>query len=64
MGYLKGKSTMMLFERHAESIYKLGNRNFVSTGYSVSTVGLNVATIISINKISKMKPVDTIYNRK
>ena len=45
MGYLKGKSTMMLFERHAELKYKLGNRNFWATGYYVSTVGLNEATV-------------------
>ena len=45
MGYLKGKSTMMLFERHANLKYKLGNRNFWATGYYVSTVGLNEATI-------------------
>ena len=45
MGYLKGKSTMMLFERHASLKYKLGNRNFWATGYYVSTVGLNEATI-------------------
>lgn len=44
MGYLKGKSTMMLFERHANLKYKLGNRNFWATGYYVSTVGLNEAT--------------------
>ena len=45
MGYLKGKSTMMLFEKHANLKYKLGNRNFWATGYYVSTVGLNEATI-------------------
>ena len=45
MGYLKGKSTMMLFERHANLKYKLGNKNFWATGYYVSTVGLNEATI-------------------
>jgi len=45
MGYLKGKSTMMLFERPANLKYKLGNRNFWATGYYVITVGLNVATI-------------------
>ena len=45
MGYLKGKSTMMIFERHANLKYKLGNRNFWATGYYVSTVGLNEATI-------------------
>jgi putative transposase len=45
MGYLKGKSAMMIFERHSNLKYKFGNRNFWSTGYYVSTVGLNEATI-------------------
>jgi putative transposase len=45
MGYLKGKSAMMIFERHSNLKYKFGNRNFWATGYYVSTVGLNEATI-------------------
>ena len=45
MGYIKGKSAMMIFERHANLKYKFGNRNFWATGYYVSTVGLNEATI-------------------
>lgn len=45
MGYLKGKSTVMLFEKHANLKYKFGNRNFWAKGYYVSTVGLNEATI-------------------
>jgi putative transposase len=45
MGYLKGKSAMMIFDRHSNLKYKFGNRNFWSTGYYVSTVGLNEATI-------------------
>ena len=45
MGYLKGKSAMMIFDRHSNLKYKFGNRNFRSTGYYVSTVGLNEATI-------------------
>lgn len=45
MGYLKGKSAMMIFERHSNLKYKFGNRHFWSTGYYVSTVGLNEATI-------------------
>lgn len=45
MGYLKGKSAMMIFDRHANLKYKFGNRHFWSTGYYVSTVGLNEATI-------------------
>ena len=40
MGYLKGKSAMMIFERHANLKYKYGNRHFWATGYYVSTVGL------------------------
>ena len=45
MGYLKGKSAMMIFDRHSNLKYKFGNRNFWATGYYVSTVGLNEATI-------------------
>ena len=45
MGYLKGKSAMMIFERHSNLKYKYGNRNFWATGYYVSTVGLNEATV-------------------
>ena len=41
MGYLKGKSSLMIFERHANLKYKYGNRNFWAKGYFVSTVGLN-----------------------
>ena len=40
MGYLKGKSNLMIFERHANLKYKYGNRNFWAKGYFVSTVGL------------------------
>ena len=45
MGYLKGKSAMMIFERNSNLKYKFGNRHFWSEGYYVSTVGLNEATI-------------------
>ena len=45
MGYLKGKSAMMIFARHWNLKYNFGNNNFWSTGYYVSTVGLNEATI-------------------
>jgi len=45
MGYLKGKSAMMIFDRHSNLKYKFGNRNFWAEGYYVSTVGLNEATI-------------------
>ena len=45
MGYLKGKSSMMIFKDHGNLRYKFGNSNFWATGYYVSTVGLNEATI-------------------
>ena len=45
MGYLKGKSAMMIFDRHANLKYKFGNRHFWATGYYVSTVGMNETTI-------------------
>lgn len=45
MGYLKDKSSLMIFERHANLKYKYGNRNFRSKGYYVSTVGLNTEVV-------------------
>ena len=45
MGYLKGKSSLLIFDRHANLKYKYGNRKFWAEGYYVSTVGLNEATI-------------------
>lgn len=45
MGYLKGKSSLMLFERFKNLKYKFGNRTFWCKGYYVSTVGLNEETI-------------------
>jgi len=45
MGYLKGKSSLMIFEKHAGLKYKYGNRKFWAEGYYVSTVGLNEATV-------------------
>ena len=41
MGYLKGKSSLMIFDRHANLKYKYGNRHFWSRGYFVDTVGRN-----------------------
>lgn len=45
MGYLKGKSALMIFDRHANLKYQYGNRHFWAEGYYVSTVGLNDATV-------------------
>ena len=41
MGYLKGKSSLMIFDRHANLKYKYGNRHFWARGYYVDTVGRN-----------------------
>ena len=41
VGYLKGKSTLMIFERHANLKYRYGNRSFWCRGYYVDTVGKN-----------------------
>lgn len=41
MGYLKGKSTLMIFDRHANLKYKYGSRHFWCRGYFVDTVGRN-----------------------
>ena len=45
MGYLKGKSSLMIFEKYANLKYKYGNRNFWCRGYYVSTVGANKKAI-------------------
>ena len=45
MGCLKGKSSLMMFDRHANLKYKIGNRHFWAEGYYVSTVRLNDATV-------------------
>ena len=39
MGYIKSKSALMIFDRHANLKYKYGNRHFWATGYFVDTVG-------------------------
>ena len=45
MGYLKGKSSLMIFDRHANLKYKYGSRNFWCRGYYVDTVGKNKKAI-------------------
>ncbi len=62
MGYLKGKSSMMIFERHANLKYKFGNRNFWAT---VSTVGLNTATVQKyIREQEKQDQIEDSLSRK
>ena len=45
VGYLKGKSSLMIFDRHANMKYKYGNRHFWCRGYYVDTVGRNKEAI-------------------
>ena len=45
MGYLKGKSSLMIFEKYANLKYKYGNRHFWCRGYYVDTVGRNKKVI-------------------
>ena len=45
IGFLKGKSTLIIFERHANLKYKYGNRHFWCRGYYIDTVGRNEKAI-------------------
>lgn len=45
MGFLKGKSSLMIFDRHANLKYKYGQRSFWCRGYFVDTVGKNETAI-------------------
>lgn len=57
MGYLKGKSFLMIFDRHANLKYKYGNRKFWAVGYYVSTVGLNEKTITKYIREQEAKDI-------
>ena len=62
MGYLKGKSSLMIFDRHANLKYKYGNRHFWCRGYYVDTVGKNAKNIEEYirNQITEDKINDQI----
>ena len=47
MGYLKGESSLMIFDRHANLKYKYGNRHFWCRGYYVNTAGADTRAITS-----------------
>ncbi|MBR7009108.1 MAG: IS200/IS605 family transposase [Ruminococcus sp.] len=75
MGYLKGKSSLMIFERHANLKYKYGNRHFWCRGYYVDTVGKNKKRIeeyirnqlqedIACDQISLFETVDPFTGEK
>lgn len=62
MGYLKGKSSLMIFDRHANLKYKYGNRHFWARGYFVDTVGRNKKAIRAYiqNQLEEDKMSDQI----
>ena len=55
MGYLKGKSSLMIFDEHANLKYNYGRRHFWSEGYYVSTVGLNKKTVANYIKNQELE---------
>lgn len=73
-GRLKGKSALMMFDKHANLKYKFGNRHFWSAGHYVTTVGLNEAAIakyireqeahdIALDKLSVKEYEDPFKNK-
>ena len=75
MGYLKGKSSLMIFDRHANLKYKYGNRHFWCRGYYVDTVGKNKKKIeeyirnqlqedIASDQLSLFEPTDPFTGEK
>ena len=62
MGYLKGKSCLMIFDRHANLKYKYGSRHFWCRGYFVDTVGRNKKAITEYirNQIEEDYAVDQV----
>ena len=75
VGYLKGKSSLMIFDRHANLKYKYGNRHFWCRGYYVDTVGKNTKKIkeyirtqlqedIAADQISLKEYIDPFTGKK
>ena len=62
MGYLKGKSSLMIFEKYANLKYKYGNRHFWCRGYFVDKVGRNKTAIQKYiqNQLEEDKTVEQI----
>ena len=58
MGYLKGKSTLMIFDRHANLKYKYGSRHFWCRGYYVDTVGRNKKAIAEYIRNQLQEDID------
>lgn len=61
MGYLKGKSSLMIFDKHANLKYRYGNRSFWCRGYYVDTVGKNKKAIAEY--IQNQLQEDLVYEQ-
>lgn len=61
VGYLKGKSSLMIFERYANLKYKYGNRKFWCRGFYVDTAGKNDKKIAEY--IANQLQEDKIYDQ-
>ena len=66
IGYLKGKSSLIIFDRHANLKYKYGNRHFWCRGYYVDTVGKNSKRIEEYvrNQLQEDITEDAIYTKE
>ena len=64
VGYLKGKSSLMIFEKHANLKYKYGNRHFWCRGYYVDTVGKNTAAIKEYIQKQLNKPLGEVVGNQ
>ena len=62
MGYLKGKSSLMIFEKYANLKYKYGNRQFWCRGYYVDTAGKNSKKIAEYirNQLEEDRALDRV----
>ena len=66
MGYLKSKSSLIIFDRHANLKYKYGNRHFGCRGYYVDTVGRNEKSIKEYirNQLKDDMMEDSLFNKE
>lgn len=66
IGYIKGKSTLLIFDRHADMKYKYGQRQFWCRGYYVDTVGKNTKAIQEYiaNQIKEDKLADDMSSKE
>lgn len=66
IGYIKGKSTLLIFDRHADMKYKYGQRQFWCRGYFVDTVGKNTKAIQEYiaNQLKEDKLHDDLSNKE